>query len=321
MAIPAPAYLVDNLVESCFLKYVIPSAQVTFTNQQVTDLLDEELRSTIVPFINSVHGEYWVTNFDQPIVQGQNTYTVPQRTAAGVLRDLVLVDANNNEYNVALLSPAQAKFSANWITPTNYGAGFSYYMQDDKAVLLPLSVSPPTAYTLRMKEIRRPNNLTLSSNCGQVTSIDRTNVNAPVVALSNVSSDWTTSTTFDIIQNFPQFNSIIDGVGVTALSGLNVTFDDPLADLTVGMWVCPTLMSCIPQIPYEVFPYLVERGILRMVQSIVDNALIPIVEKRCKELKDALTSLLEPRVQGSPKVIINPNNRTNWSGAYPGRRF
>jgi hypothetical protein len=321
VAIPAPAYTVDGLVASVLNKYIIPNSQSTFTNQNIVDLLDEEMRSTIIPVINSVHEEYWVHFVDSPILQNVNVYDIPQRCVAGILRDVVFVDNNGNELNVSQLSPVQIKSGFPYGPPLPV-YGFGYYMQDDQIVLYPPQRSAATAFKLRIKFFRRPNNLTLTSNCGQIIAI-----NGNVLTLSFVSSEWTTTTTFDIIQSNPQFRSMSDSTAVTLIAGNNVTLSMSAADvvangIAVGMWFCPTTMTCIPQIPYEAFPLLVQRGIMRVAESYMDTAGVQAAEKRYVEMKDNVVKLIEPRVQGGTKTVINPDSKVRFRGYWgsPGVR-
>ena len=321
MPISAPIYTVDGLVASVLNKYIVPISQNTVTTQNIVDLLDEEMRSTIVPVINSVHEEYWVHLNDVTIIQNVNNYDIPQRCVAGMLRDVVFVDNNGNELNVSQLSPVQIKSGFPYGPPLPV-YGFGYYMQDDQVVLFPPQRSAALAFKLRLKFFRRPNNLTLTTNCGQIVSI-----NGNILTLSYVSPDWSTSTTFDIIQNNPQFRSMSDDTQITNVSGNMITLSMSAADvvtngIAAGMWVCPATTTCIPQIPYEAFPLLVQRGIMRVAESYMEVAAVQAAEKRYIEMKDNLVKMIEPRVQGGTKTVINPDSKVRFRGFWgsPGLR-
>lgn len=298
----APDYTVDGLITSLRNKYVTPQSQNLFENTDVVKLLDEEMRACIIPLITSVTEGYWVQNFDQAVT-GAVSYTVPQRTAAGVLRDVVFVDPQGNEIELQQLSPIQIKASF----PFGYQLPlytFGYYIQDDQVFLYPQQATVATQYTLRMKFFRRPNNLTLSVNCGQIT-----NIASNVVTLGNLDATWSASTEFDIIQNYPQFNSIEDGATITNIDTLTneVTLTSVPTGLAEGMWMCPTLMSNIPQIPYEAFSALIWRGILTLAESLGDSQGSQLAEKRFQDAKISLLQLISPRVKGGTKKIVNRN--------------
>lgn len=298
MSVPAPVYTVDGLVDSVKNKYLLPDSQVLLTTQNFVDLLDEEMRTIIIPLIISCHSEYFVTNYDQTITSSSNAYDLPRRSVGGVLRDVLLVDGSGNEYAMNYIDPSMAKINSYPAVSINY----PFTIRNDQVILLPETATPPTSCTLRMRYERRPNNLTLSTNCGQIESIDDTEL-----TLSTVDTEWTTSTTFDIIQNHPQFRSISDDQDITDITGSVVTLDESPTGIAVGHWVCPAYMTCIPQLPYEAFPALVQRGIMRASDAIGEKAVFDTASKMYDELAPKLVGLLTPRVKGTPKIIRNPN--------------
>lgn len=308
MATAAPNYTTDGQVTLLRSKYLNPQSQALFTDNDVISLLDDELRSTFISCLNSVREEYWVTNFDQAIVGTTTSYTIPQRASGGMLRDIVLVDPQGNQIECTRLSPVQIKqtFPFGLQLPLYT---FGYYLQDDQVFLYPQQAVNATAYTLRMRYLRRPNNLTAVSNCGHITTIA-----SNVLTLDNLDTSWTTATTFDIIQNFPQFNSISDGATITAINTITnqITLTTVPTGIAVGMYVCPTLMSCIPQMPYEFFGLLINKAIMTMASSLGDSQGYQLAEKNYTETKTALIKLVDPRVQGGRKIVVNRNSPANW---------
>lgn len=303
--VAAPGYTVDQLVIDLRNKYINPNSQSLFQDADVVNLLDYEQRSTIIPIISDVREEFWVVNDDQPI-NGSASYTIPQRAAGAMLRDCVFVDQAGNEIDLTQLSPAHIKatFPFGYQLPLYT---FGYYWRNDQIVPYPQQAQNATGYTLRMKPLRRPNTLTLSTNCGQVTGIS-----GNVISLGNVDPTWNTSTTFDIIQNYPQFVSIGDGLTITAVGGSSITLTTVPTGLTVGMWVCPANTSCIPQIPYDMFPLLVECAICSMCASIGDSQGYTIHEKIKERERQDFIDLVTPRSQLGNKRVVNKNNRNSW---------
>jgi len=305
MAVPAPDYLSEGLIASCRNKYITPNTQSLFQDADILSILDECQRSYIIPIVSSVREEYWV-QFDDQAVTGAASYTIPQRAAGAILRDVVYVDSAGNEIELQQLNPTQIKASF------PYGRQlplytFGYYMKNDQFVPYPQQAQQATGYTLRFKPLRRPNNLTLASNCGQVT-----NIAGSVISLSYIDPQWGTSTEFDIIQNFPQFSSIADSATITAIGASSVTLTTVPSDLAVGMWFAPKLMSPIPQIPYEMFSILVQVTIKTMAESIGDSQASGLFDKTLKEMKKDFVDLIDPRIQGGSKKIINKNAPSNW---------
>lgn len=307
MATAAPNYTVDNLVTSVRNRYIQPVSQNLFQDTDIVAFLDEEMRSYIVPLINSVREDNWTLNVDQAVT-GANSYTIPIRAAGGILRDVVFVDPNGNEIALSRLSPAQIKatFPFGFQLPLYT---FGFYLEYDQFVPYPQQTQNATAYTLRMKILRRPNNLTLVSNCAQILTVA-----SNVITVDNLPSDWTTSTLFDIIQNYPLFVSISDDTTITNINTVTnqITLTSAPTGLAAGMYFCPQYMSCIPQMIYEAYPMLVQRGIVALARSLGDSQGTELAQKEFERMKTNFIGMIEPRVELSGKKIVQQNNPYSW---------
>jgi len=324
MPVAQPDYTVDGsalaLVSSVYRGVLSPNSQNTLQPIDIIAFLDQEMRTTIIPLVLAAQEEFWVTNYDQPVLQNVFNYTIPKRAAFATWRDVVFVDANKNEINMSMLSPEYLKLT--------YPAGgnpplyvFGFILQNDQIILYPNTAGTPTQYKLRMKIKRRPNNLTETTNCAQVTAI---NTSTNVVTVNAVPPDWTISTTFDIIPNSPQFTSLQDDQTITALSvgSSTLTFSSLPTNpqtgaftMQVGDWVCPSQMSCIPQVPYDMFPLLVQRGIIRVLEALGDTQNLQVAERRYQDMAVDFARTVSPRIDGTPKKIVNRNTPPYW-GSY-----
>jgi len=322
MSTVQPDYTTDGsslaLVNSVYRGVLSPNSQNTLQPVDIIAFLDQEMRTTIVPLVLAAQEEFWVTNYDQPVLQGVFNYTIPKRAAFATWRDVVFVDANNNEINMSMLSPEYLKLT--------YPAGgnpplyvFGFILQNDQIILYPNTAGTPTQYRLRMKVKRRPNNLTEVVNCAQVTAI---NTGTNVVSVNAVPSTWTTSDTFDIIPNSPQFTSLQDDQVILAIAANTITFSSLPTNpqtgaftMQVGDWICPSQMSCIPQVPYDMFPLLVQRGIIRVLEALGDTQNLQVAERRYQDMAVDFARTVSPRIDGTPKKIVNRNTPPYW-GSY-----
>lgn len=307
MATAAPNYTVDGMVDDVRNDYITPQSQNLFEDDDIVKHLDKAMRTKIIPLINSAREDYWVNNYDQPVT-GQASYTIPRRSAGAMLVNIMFVDTNGNQIELNRLTTKKisSTFPFGYQLPLyTYG----YYVQDDQIFLYPQQAQTASQYTLRMVFMRRPNNLTLVENCGKVLSIA-----SDVVTLDNIPVDWTTATTFDIIQDFPQFNAIEDGATITNIdTGTSeITFTSAPSDLEEGMYVCPTLMSCIPQIPYEAYDLLIAAGAARIARALGDSQGLQLAEKNYEVGSQDFIKLIQPRVQEATKKIVNRNNPFNF---------
>ena len=319
--VASPEYTVDGsslaMVNSVYRRILSPNSQNTILPVDVIAFIDEEMRTTILPLILAAQEEFYVQNIDQPVLQGVFNYTIPKRASIATWRDVVFVDANKNEINMSMLSPEYLKitYPAGGMPPLYV---FGFILQNDQIILYPNTSNTPTQYILRMKIKRRPNNLTSVSNCAQVTAI---NTGTNVVTVVNPPLDWTTSTLFDLIPNSPQFTSLQDDATITNITGNNITFTSLPKDaqgnfsLKVGDWVCPAQMSCIPQVPYDMFPLLVQRGVIKTLEALGDTQNLTIAERRYADMAVDFARTVSPRIDGTPKKIVNRNTPSFW-GSY-----
>lgn len=298
-------YTVDSLLTSVKQRAMEASNQNLLSDDDIIRIASEELQSVILPYIESVKGEYFVKNQDQTFVQGTSTYTLPQRSTGSKLRDVCLIDFQGNEINLPYINPEDLKSS--WA----YSAlQFGFYPRDNSIVLILGNLAAIGNYQfVRMIYFRRPNTLCAVADAGQILSINRiTNE----ITLDSAPTTWTTSTTFDIIQSIPTFNSHGDDLTITNISGFVLTFASIPSDVSVGDYVSEANTSPIPQIPVECHRLLEALTAARMLQYMGDPS-FQVFQAQAEAQKRDLIQVLSPRVDGSPRKI--PLRNSLW-GAY-----
>jgi hypothetical protein len=313
--------LVDYLAGLVNTKCLNPNSQNTFQLSDIVNLMDHEMSMGIVPILKKSAQEYFVYNVDMTITGSQSTFTFPPRAIGNAIRDVVLLDASGNEValNNLMREYIKVQFPFNFV-PSIWS--FGQYMTGNEVNLYNSLIQSYSAYKLRFITERRPGALTLSTTCGQITAI--TGTGPYVLTLSYVDPTWTTSNLFDIINNFPPFQSLDDGQAVTAINtgSSQVTVATLPTTVTTGMWFCPQMMSCIPQIPYELFPLLTEMTIATLAQGLDMSQLLAASNAKIKMYIENSTALVRPRIQGSPRVIINKDSfgRLGFGGVGGGFR-
>lgn len=296
---------VDAMVNLIKQQTVIPNTASLFSATNVTNLLNYEMTRKVVPLVKSVKEEYWVTTTSTQISASVNAYPIPYRAAGNALRDLALTDNNGNLLQLVRYEPEDVKFPLIPYNSPYFRLG--YYLQDFNVILFPPQVSNYTAYQILMKWERRPSNLTLSTNCGQITAFDE---NASTITLSFVPTSWSTSTTLDIINNLPPFNSVADDVVITNINGLVLTVTIPSgfsstfwSAVAQNFWAAPSMTTPIPQLPFEAFPFLTALGKKAVLQGLGDTNALKDVNDEIEDTKVLINSLLTPRVEGTPKLL------------------
>ena len=279
-------------------------------------MMDRDLSMGVIPMLKKVQQEYFVYNVDVPIVQGQSSYTMPTRAIGNAVRDVVLVDSNGNEVALNNLMREYIKVAFPFTFVPAIWA-FGMFTSANEINLYNTMIQSYTAYKLRFITERRPGGLTLSTNCGQITAIT-----GNVVTLSYVDPTWTTATTFDSINQLPPFQSFADDIAISLINGYQITVSGTAlspgtgvpANLAVGQWICPAMLSCIPQIPYEWFPLLTEMTVATLAEGLDMSQLLASSKAKIEKFEANALALVRPRVTGSPRVIINQSSRGTGFG-------
>lgn len=306
-----------SIVKSVQAHPLMPLSANTLTEEQIIEFLDEDMRSTIVPLVLSSKEEFYVENYDQTPVQGVYNYTIPRRAAFATWRDIVWVDPNGNEIAMTDLPPEYVKIS---YPGQNYPPMYTYgfVLQNDHIILWPPNSSVPVQNMLRMKIKRAPNHLTPVDNCAQVTGVDTGLYQ--VTLDGNGDTTWTTSLAFDCIPNYPQFTSLGDDMAITNINQVTpaatvLTFDpdDFPTNVAVGDWICPAQLSPVPQIPYDMFPLLIQRGVIRCLESLGDTQNLQIAERRYQDMSADFIRTVSPRIAGTRKPLVNRTLNLGWN--------
>lgn len=302
-------YSTNSLVTSVKQRTMNASNQNLFTDPDFVRIASEELQSVLIPYIESIKGEYFVKNQDITFVSGQNSYTMPERATGMKLRDVCLVDFQGNEINLPYINPEDLKSS--WA----YSAlQFGFYPKDNQVILVLGNLSAIGNYQfVRMIYFRRPDTLCTTNSMetpasGQILAI---NTGTNEVTLNFVPTTWTTSTLVGVVNQFPPFQSWVDSQIITNVSGFVLTFSSLPSGIAVGNWVAESNFSPIPEIPIECHRVLETLTSARVLQYSGDPA-FQVFQAQAEAQKRDLIQVLSPRVDGSSRKIPLKNGLWGW---------
>jgi hypothetical protein len=302
--VDSPVQTVDDIVNNAITSTRLPISQITFTPQDLIGFLQDEQQLTVTKLIKSVREDYWLANYDQQILPNVYIYGMPPRAAAGSLRNICFVDPSGFEIDCPHLDPDQIKTPSYFaFRPAWQGQGA--FLSDDTVVLWPQTFSN-VSYKLRQKYERRPNSLTSATNCAQITNL---NVSAQTLTFAGT-TPFSNGQKIDAISVLGQHSSQGDDLLIlTAVS--NVLTIDPSTPFTskvkIGSWACPAGLTCIPQLPDEGYALLLARLMLRIAAALQSSNLFSVASKMAEDAAAKLTSMVTPRVSGSPKKFVNKN--------------
>ena len=235
----------------------------------------------------------------------------------GTLEDIVLVDSAGNEVEIAQLADEQKKVSPFYsFVPIASMRGM--YARDDTFNIYPITFPYPAGFIIRFKYARRPSVLVATTYCAQVQTV---NYGTNVVTVNAVPSGWTSNSTIvDVINNYPQFTSQADDNLITNIAGTSITLTSLPTTVVAGQWLCPMGTTCIPQIPVELYPLLINAACLRVFTSMQNaNGFNTTSKIVAAQMEDAKT-LLTPRWKGQPQKVVNKNVAWPLSPLFPNFR-
>lgn len=268
----------------------IPASSNTFTNDDLTEILNMELQSYVVPVIQKVREEYFVVT-EQHVLVG-NTITIPPEAIGLRLRDVaVWDDAQQSLQFIPKLNPEEL----------NAGNLYGYTLRNDKIVFN----SVPSGVTISLSYYKRPNDLT---NTEYVTVLTKAGSNQ--VTVTGMPVTWTGTVSVDVIgKQIPFIGKSLE-VPAVVFSATTLTLPaDVYAAIEVGDFIATTGFSPVPQyIPVEAHALLIQSAALRCLQSLGDREGWKVSSQKLGRLEMDLISLITPRVESQYKKIVNNRN-------------
>jgi hypothetical protein len=258
-----------------------------------------ELRTSIAKQLKEADEGYFQTfvEYDQ---NSLGTYPIPTGAIASTT---YAVQIRNGQ----AIWPVSKQDVAEMTTTTYPSVGnWAYFIRSNTFHLLPIQFSG----VLRVTYERRSSKLVPVTSCAEVSSI-----NGQVITVSSIPSGWVNGNILDLQASQPQFD-LLGECEITDITGLDITLDGDVSSLSIGDYLCLQGQSCVPQVPVEFHSLLAQRVVCKIyeLQGYMDK--LKAAKAILKEMEDALTSIITPRTQSSPKVI-NPS----WGGRKPGNRF
>jgi hypothetical protein len=295
-------YTTNGLVASIKRRITLPDAQNLYAPDDLIAFMGDELSSTIVPLVHSTQQEYWVVRMDIPLVANQLNYTIPIRGVANGLRLLTLVDPNGNEVMLSMLRPENTANTYNWLSPYSTSTLYGFTMEDDHIVMFPKQFVVNPDRSLRFRFERQPSQLCATTDAAQIVSIA-----GDVVTVDNVPSAWAVTDLVDLIKGGPAFVSKGDDLVITNLNvgTSEITFAALPATAAKDDWIALAGTSPIPQIPYQMFPYLAQCVAIKALEGMADLEPYNVAVKQREQMKEDLLKLMQPRDMGNVQTVVN----------------
>ncbi len=286
------AYDSEFLIAQVKRRASMPTSQSLFTNAKLVLMLDDELKTRIVPFVMSMRDEWYVTSLDYVSDGIRTVYPIPSDAVGSKLRDVTLWEIGNN-------GNLQMKNSVARLDPDSlYDAVFGFYVQKNNIVFYP---NPPgTNKTIRFTYFKRVSDLVLTTEASQVSVIASNTIDT----VATPPATFVNGASVQIVSANSPFDIVFEST-ITSVVGSTVTFADTVTNVTVGDWLCLAGQSVFPEIPIELVPCLCEAVVVKCLEALGDTDGMQSAMANYQQMELSARSTLAPRIDGAVKKVMN----------------
>lgn len=298
----ATSYLTSaSLIDSIKRRESIPTAQVTFQDEDFLAFANEELVLGILPTIMQYHEEFFVYPQTIPLVSQKSSYPIPYRAIGSKVRDVIYIDTSNNKREMARIFPEDEVYFQHVNSGVNSYSFF--YIQNNNIVIVP-DVPAGATGSLIVTYYLRPNQLVAAERAAQITAI---NTSTGVITFAAIPTGMVPGTLVDFIETKGSHRS--KQIDVELLSTTNTTITVAPAsipdDLIVGDYINFAGETIIPQIPDDLHVMLAQRVAARCLEALGDVNGLAAANQKISEMEQKTANLIDNRVEGAPQKVVN----------------
>lgn len=158
-----------DLIRSIKRRAFIPNSQETFTDEDLLEMATEEVNIGLVPLIQRMHEEHLIYYIEIALEEGRKRYPIPARAHGNKLRDLALVDENDNVFEMHRYSLNEI---SDFTNTTTYINTRGFYLENNDVVITNFDVN--IGNKLRLYFYMRPNHLVAESRGATIDDITLT---------------------------------------------------------------------------------------------------------------------------------------------------
>jgi len=296
------AYTTDDFLTVLKQEVMAPAKQSLYSDLAFLRQADKVIRGYFVPLIRKMREEFFILTQYQQFTANQANYDIPHRSIARSLRDLKMIaydgavpDPESGTRDLPYISPEDSH-----IFPEQADSPVGFTIQADKIVMVPAPANDD--WGLRIDYPLRPSRLSLVTAAALVTS-----VTADAVTVTSVPSGFSSPVLVDFVQG-KQGHSVY-GID-TAILSVNANIIEfatgAVPDgIVAGDYLCLAGTSPIIMLPEDCFPLLVTKTAIRILKTMKDAEGAALLQPDADEEERNLIGILDPRVEGEPKKIVN----------------
>ena len=272
----------------------IPISQVTFQTTDFIEMMNAEMQTFLLPWIDRIREEFFLQNDDQVYSVG-GKYRIHYRASGCTLRDVKLVIDG-------------AEFSPNQVAFDNSEDRYAGYYIRGQHVHIIEPISAPNL--VRLVYMVRPNRNVVA---GAATTI--ASKTATTITLASTPSVFSSPIAFDVIRNkepydFPDKG--FDRAGTLAAGVITVTDGNGTTDFSTGDIVALAGQSPVVMLPEPAALLLAQQVALRCLEALGDADGVQLALQSRGTMAKEVAHLLSNRVKGDPKQIVTHPSNPLW---------
>lgn len=313
MAIPLTT---NGLIDSIKRKGSIPSSQETFKVQDFIDMINEEIAIYILPTVLRLHQEFYaVTDETEVVTSSQKRYKLPYRAIGNKLRDLHYRTTGGQLKQLVQISADDRSFNDEYFYNYVYN---QFYLEGDDIVFV--GTQTPEGQLVKSYYLR-PNLLVTEDRATIIQSIDRTTgeilVNQMPSFFASGMVDFIGAKSPNIIKKFD-----ITPTSVNTNTKIFTFNPSDIPDtLVVGDYIMKDGETIVPQMPSELIPLLTQRVTMKCLEALGDTEAVTNATREMERMEANVPSLINNRVEGSPKKLLNRRSILRVGVQTRNRRF
>lgn len=302
-----------KLLKSIKTRCMVPSSNITFSDEDLLDFANEEMLIGLVPTILQMKDEYLVYKETLPLQNGVAQYAIPERSLGNKLREVSYTDGHN-EFEMTQIN-LDEKYIGIGVS-RQFGFMRQFYVKGSDIVPYP-EIDGNVSGSLNMYYYMRPNGLVKDANVGIVKSINRT---TGEITLSSIPSNYSLEVNYDFVKARSPHNIIKIDVTATNINTsakiITVNPSDIPSDLVVGDYMPVAGESCIPNVPTELHAILAQRVACRVLEAIGDTQSLQNANSKLQEMEGKAGVILDSRVEGAVHKVVNRGVLRNIRGRF-----
>ena len=289
-----PNYDTNYIIDQVKRRASIPTSQNLFTNQKFIVMINDELKTRIVPTLMALRDD-WYSDYTEYTADGATTtYTIPADAVGNKLKSVTIWD-NGKQVRVV------PRLNTNDLQDSLYG----FYVENNSIIFYPNPIE--TNKTIRLSYFKRTDDLVDMSEAGYIS----------LIAGNDVTISTTLPTTFingasvQVVNNQNPFNVIWSGT-ISNIAGSVVTLSSTPTGVTIGNYLCLQGETVFPNIPVEMFPLLSQSIVVKCLEALGDDNGMQSAMANLQQIEFNCKQTLSPKIDGNPKRMMGKNNISRY---------